>query len=66
MLPERFKQVFKNKKTQEELDEHYNNLELEKGDYPAMVIAALLTFLPVLLIAMGIIYGIAWLFFLRS
>ena len=66
MLPERFKQVFRNKKTQEELDEHYNNLELEKGDYPAMVIAALLTFLPVLLIAMGIIYGIAWLFFLRS
>ena len=65
MLPERFKQAFKNKKTQEELDEHYNNIELEKGDFPAMVIAALITFLPVLLAALFVVYGLVWFLFLR-
>jgi len=63
MLPERFKQAFRNKKTKEELDKHYDEIELEKGDFPAMVIAALITFLPVLLIALLVLFGTMWLFF---
>ena len=67
MLSERFKAVFR-KKTKEELDEHYNKIEeveLEKGDFLAMVIAALITFLPVVIIAMVVIFGLIWLVFGR-
>jgi hypothetical protein len=48
-------------KTPEELEEHYKGMELEKGDLPAMLIAAIITFLPVSLIAMAVIYGALWL-----
>jgi len=65
MLTERFKSLLSKKKTKEELDEHYDNIELEKGDFPAMVIAALITFLPVLLIILAVFYGLLWLFFIR-
>ncbi|MCL2628178.1 MAG: hypothetical protein FWD44_05745 [Oscillospiraceae bacterium] len=65
MLSERFKQAFK-RKTKEELDEHYDKIELEKGDFLAMVIAALITFLPVLLIALFVIFGLMWLLFGRG
>jgi len=66
MLPERIKSLFGKKKTQQQLDAHYNEmekLELEKGDYLAMVIAALITFLPIVIIAIAVIFGILWLFF---
>jgi len=64
----RFKEVLGKKKTKEELDEHYNKMEeveLEKGDFLAMVIAALITFLPVVIIAMVVIFGLIWLVFGR-
>jgi len=64
-IPEWFKNRLPQKKTREELDEHYEKIELEKGDYPAMVIAAFITFLPILLIAMAVFYGVLWLLFLR-
>ena len=38
---------------------------LEKGDLSAMIIAALITFLPVLLLILGAFALIIWLFFLR-
>jgi len=63
MLPERYKALFNRKKTKEELDEHYKNVELEKGDFFAMVIAAFLTFLPVLLVTLFVFYGLFWLIF---
>jgi len=53
------------KKTKEELDEHYDKVELEKGDLPAMIIAAFITFLPVLIVAMIVFYGVIWLLFSR-
>ena len=53
------------KKTKEELDEHYKNVELEKGDLPAMIIAAFITFLPILIVVMAVVYGLVWLLFLR-
>ena len=65
IFPEPFRSRLPKKKTKEELDEHYQNVELEKGDFLAMVIAAFITFLPVLLIAMAAFYGILWLLFIR-
>ncbi len=53
--------LFKNK-SKKELDEHYNNLQLEKGDLPAMIIAALITFGPII-IGVSLIYIIIGSFF---
>jgi len=56
------------KKTKEELDKHYKEIEnvgLEKGDFIAMVIAAFITFFPILIVAMIIFFGFLWLFFVR-
>ena len=61
-FPKRLRELFKKEKTPKELNEHYKNIELEKGDFLAMVIAAFLTFFPVLLIAMTVIYGLLWIF----
>jgi len=65
MFPSRLKEILGKKKTKEELDEHYQNIELEKGDFPAMVIAAIITFLPVLIIVLVIFFGTLWLIFGR-
>jgi len=65
MFFERFKDALPKKKTKEELDEHYDKIELEKGDFLAMVIAAMITFLPVLIIALAIIYGVIWVLIIR-
>jgi len=68
MIPERYKALLGKKKTKEELDKHYDSIEeveLEKGDFPAMVIAALITFMPILLLALAVIYGVLWLLFVR-
>jgi hypothetical protein len=59
----RFRKIFGKEKSKDELERHYEGLELEKGDFPAMVIAAVITFFPVLLIAMFVIYGLVWLLF---
>ena len=64
-FPKRLRNLFKKEKTKEELDEHYKNTELEKGDYLAMVIAAFITFIPVLAVAMIVVYGMLWIFLLR-
>ena len=61
-LPERFRKMLPKKKSPGELDQHYDGLELEKGDFLAMLIAAIITFLPVLIVAMLIIYGLLFLF----
>ncbi len=53
--------LFKDK-TKEELNEHYDKLELEKGDFTAMVIAAVLTFGPVIIAVSAIYIIIALLF----
>ena len=36
--------------------------ELEKGEIPAMLIAAFLVFTPVILVLIGIVWGLYWLF----
>jgi len=65
MLPDRLREIFSRKKTKEELDKHYEKIELEKGDFLAMVIAGIITFLPVLIVFLLLFYGLAWLFFVR-
>jgi len=62
---ERLKSLLPKNKSKEELDQHYDKIELEKGDFPAMVIAALITFLPVLIIALVVVFGVIWLLFVR-
>jgi len=37
-------------------------VELEKGDFLAMLISAFLVFTPVILLLIGIAYGLGWLF----
>jgi nitrate reductase NapE component len=63
MISNRFKRVLGKGKTKEELDEHYKGMELEKGDFPAMIIAAIITFFPILIVAMVFIYGLMWILF---
>lgn len=47
------------KKELQDMDE----LDLEPGDLPAMIIAAIVTFFPVLIVAMVVVYGSYWLLF---
>jgi len=65
MLPDRLKEIFSRKKSKEELDKHYESIELEKGDFLAMVIAGIITFLPILIVVLVVFFGLAWIFFLR-
>jgi hypothetical protein len=65
LLPKRLRDVLPKSKSKEDLDKHYEGLELEKGDFLAMVIAAFITFIPLLIIIMGMIYGLLWLLFIR-
>ncbi len=46
----------------EERHKKEEKLPLEKNDLLAMLIAALIVFLPVLLLLIGIVYAIMWLF----
>jgi hypothetical protein len=63
MIFERFRALFGKKKTPEELNEHYDNIELEKGDFLAMLIAAFITFIPVILITLFVLFGLLWILF---
>ena len=50
----------------DEVDENkLKDVELEKGDIPAMIIAAMLTLIPPILIVCAIIYLVVALIFLR-
>ena len=40
-------------------------VELDKKDRPAMVIAALIVFIPALLLVLGVFLGVIWLMFGR-
>lgn len=54
------------KKRLNEVDEDkLKNVELEKGDTLAMMIAALITFLPPIIIICAILYFVVWFIFLR-
>ena len=58
------KRVLKKDLTDEELERKIANLNMEKQDYRAMVIAALLVFMPIVIFIALIFYFVIWLFFL--
>jgi len=63
LVPEKLKQLLPKRKSKETLDKHYaemDKVELEKGDFLAMCIAALIVFMPVLIIALIIVFGLLW------
>ncbi len=59
---DRFRKRLPTGKTKEELKEHFDNIELEKGDLTAMLIAALITFTPLIIIISLVYIGVAFLF----
>ncbi len=61
-LLDRYRHVLPKNKKKEELDKRFEEIELEKGDLPAMLIAALLTFGPIILVISLLYVGIALLF----
>lgn len=60
-----FKRKIKRVLSLEEIEERHEKEikeELEKGDLFAMIIAALIVFTPVILLLIGIVYFLLWLF----
>lgn len=56
------------KYTKEELEEFNRKLKetpMEKGDMGAMIIAAMITIMPVIAVMLAVLVGIIWFFFLR-
>lgn len=56
------------KYTKEEIEEYERKLkdtQFEKGDISAMIIAAMITFIPMMLVVLGVMVFVIWLFFLR-
>lgn len=51
-------------KSDEEIRNKFKDVEFEKHDGLAMFIAALITFVPAILVILGILYLIIWLLFL--
>lgn len=62
MFRKRRKKLLEN---EEENLKKLEDLEFEKGDVSALIIAALITLLPVVLLVLGIFTFIIWLIFLR-
>lgn len=52
-------------KAEKEFKKTMENIELEKNDTPAMIIAAFLVFTPVLILVMSFFYGLFWILYLR-
>jgi hypothetical protein len=61
LFPRKIKRVL-DVKGAEERHRREEKVELEKGDFLAMLISAFLVFTPVILLLIGIVYGLAWLF----
>mgnify|MGYP007096548191 CR=1 FL=1 len=65
MFKRRVDRVLNTSKSEADFRRRTAGEHLEKGDLPAMIIAALITFLPVLLLILGVFALIIWLFFFR-
>lgn len=65
MFKRRVDRVLNTSKSEADFRRRTAGEHLEKGDLPAMIIAALITFLPVLILILGIFALIIWLFFFR-
>lgn len=65
MFQKRITRVLNTSKSEADFRRRTAGEHLEKGDLPAMIIAALVTFLPVLILILGVFAFIIWLFFFR-
>lgn len=65
MFKNRIGRVLNASKSEENFRRRTAGEKLERGDLPAMMIAALITFLPVMLLVLGVFALFIWLFFLR-
>lgn len=65
MFKRRITRVLNASKSEADFRRRTAGEHLEKGDLSAMIIAALITFLPVLFLILGAFALIIWLFFLR-
>lgn len=53
------------KKAEDRFEQEFKDVQLEKKDRPAMIIAALIVFVPALLLVLAIFLLILYLFFFR-
>lgn len=65
LFDKKVKRVVDVEKAEEEFDKRMEDVELEKKDPPAMIIAALIVFIPALLFVLGCFLFVIWFFFLR-
>ncbi len=66
MFNRRLKRVVKVEESEKRFREQLEKEKLEKKDIPAMIIAALLTFLPALILVIGLVLLVSWLLFGRG
>lgn len=65
MLFKKVRRVLDVERAEEEFEKRMEDVTLEKSDRPAMIIAALIVFVPALLLVIGV-FGLAmWAFFFR-
>lgn len=65
LFEKKIKRVVDVEKAEKELEERPDDIELEKKDGPAMLIAALIVFVPAFLLVIGFFLFVIWLFFGR-
>lgn len=65
LFDKKVKRVLDVEKAEEEFEERMEGVELEKNDRLAMIIAALIVFVPVLLLVIGVFLLGIWFFFFR-
>lgn len=65
LFNKKVKRVVDVERAEEEFEEQMEDVVLEKRDCPAMIIAALVVFIPALLLVIGAFLFVIWLFFLR-
>lgn len=65
LFDKKVKRVIDVEKAEKEFDERMEDVELDKKDRPAMIIAALIVFIPALLFVLGIFLLVIWFFFFR-
>ena len=65
LFPKKIGRIVDVEKSEKTFKKSLENEPLEKGDLKAMIIAALLVFIPATLVLLAIFCGVLWLFFLR-
>ena len=65
MFLKKVRRVLDVERAEEEFEKRMEDVTLEKSDRPAMIIAALIVFVPALLLVIGVVGLELWAFFFR-